>query len=227
MFAPHVPEPYVTTLSRRATLEWLAAISLTAALPKATWGAMSTATPSVRDSGGYGTDPDLNKPVVPWPLVMEPHQLQLIAVLADLILPASATTPAPSALGVPDFVNEWVSAPYPDQVKDRATIFEGLRWIDAESARRGQRTFLDSDERTRQGILVDIAQKAPQARFAMQSTFFQRLRFLIVSAFYTTPDGLKDIGYIGNIPLAAYPPVTDQERTILDSALSKLGLSQS
>jgi Gluconate 2-dehydrogenase subunit 3 len=67
---------------------------------------------------------------------MEPHQLQHTAVLGDLILPGSTTAPAPSALGIPDFVDEWVSAPYPEQLEDRKTILEGLRWMDAEASRR-------------------------------------------------------------------------------------------
>lgn len=218
--------PYVPTLSRRATLEWMAAVSLVSALPRGTWAAPSAPPPSSSVFVGYGTDPNLKEPVVPWSLLMQPHQLQLTALLSDLILPGSATVPAPSTLGVADFVNEWVSAPYPNQLKDRATIFAGLRWIDAESVRREQKTFIESDDRVRQGIVDDIAQKCPQARFAEQSTFFQRLRFLVVSAYYTTPEGFQDIGYTGNVPLAAYPPMTGEERAIVDGALSKLGVSR-
>jgi hypothetical protein len=221
-----VTAPYKSTLSRRATLELMATISLASALPRAVWGEASPAAPAAT-SQGYGTDPNLTHPVVPWSLVMEPHQLQQTAVLANLILPGSANAPAPTALGVPDFVNEWVSAPYPEQQADRATIFEGLGWIDAEAIRRGQRSFLESAERIRQAIVVDIAPKSAKAPFAAQSVFFQRFRFLVVTAYYTTPEGFRDIGYTGNQPLAAYPALTDEERTILDSALSKLGLSQS
>jgi len=50
------------------------------------------------------------------------------------------------------------------------------------------------------------------------------LRFLVVSAYYTTPEGFKDIGYTGNIPLSSYPPITDEERKILDKAFFRLGL---
>ena len=38
---------------------------------------------------------------------------------------ASGSAPSASSLGVPDFVDEWVSAPYPDQVKDRPIILDG------------------------------------------------------------------------------------------------------
>jgi hypothetical protein len=206
----------------------MAKISVVSAMPRGSWSAtgapLSPSTLSAATSKGYGTDPNLKEPVMPWPLIMEPHQLQKTAKLAELILPGPGNARAPSALGVPDFVNEWVSAPYPDQLKDRATILEGLRWIDAESVRRGQHGFVESDKRIQRAIVDDIAHKSPQAAFAEQSTFFQRLQSLVVIAYYTTPAGFQDIGYTGNVPLATYPPVTDEERAILDSALIKLGL---
>jgi hypothetical protein len=214
------------TLSRRATLEWMAAVSFVTALPRGIRAAASAPNSSPQITSGYGTDPNLKEPVVPWPLVMEPYQLKLTAALADLILPASAAAPAASVLGVAEFINEWVSAPYSDQVKDRTRLIEGLRWIDAESVRRGQRNFLESDSSVRQGIMNDIGRKPPRATYGVQSLFFNRFRFLVVSSYYTTPDGFEDIGYTGNIPLAAYPPMTDEERTILDGALSKLGVSR-
>lgn len=219
--------PHRLTLSRREALEWLARISLISVLP----GVTRTATrripaPTASASGGYGTDPNLNAPVVPWSLIMEQSQLQLTAVLADLILPATAIAPAPSALGVADFVNEWVSAPYPEQLQDRATIFAGFHWIDAESNRRSNLPFLDNNPQIQQGILGDIAKMVPETAFAHQACFFQRLRFLVVSAYYTTPDGFRDIGYYGNVALSTYPPLTNEESVILEGALSKLGLSE-
>ena len=66
---------------------------------------------SLLTATGYGTDPDLHHPTVPWPSTLTPHQLQLTTVLADLILPGMPGSPAPSVLGISDFVAEWVSAP--------------------------------------------------------------------------------------------------------------------
>jgi hypothetical protein len=45
-----------------------------------------------------------------------------------------------------------------------------------------------------------------------------------VGAYYTTPEGFRDIGYVGNVPLETYPPISDQERALLEKALSALGL---
>src|SRR5688572_17817433 len=102
---------YVPKVSRRATLQWLMAAAALSAIPQHARARGATA----QSSQGYGTDPDLNQPVVPWERTMTTLQLQLTAVLADLILPATDTAPAPSAVGIPDFIDEWVSAPYPEQ----------------------------------------------------------------------------------------------------------------
>ncbi len=160
--------------------------------------------------------------MVPWHLTMNQQQLRLAAVLADLILPRSTTSTAPSDLGVPDFLNEWVSAPYPDQVNDRTIIFTGLRRLDDEAERRWGQGFLDIGHAAQLAMIDEMAQAVVGG--SSTQNFFKRFRFLVVGAYYTTPEGFRDIGYTGNVPLSHYPPVTDEERAILEKALSGLGL---
>jgi hypothetical protein len=205
-------------------LQWLAAVSAASVLPQYARAGGATLVAFNPTTGGFGTDPGLNHPVVPWRRIMEPPELQQTAVLADLILLGSSTAPAPSALGVPDFVDEWISAPYPEQLEDRKIIVEGLRWMDAEAGRRSRSGFLEMDEQSRQKMVADIAQRKVDPTLAVQNKFFQKFRFLVVGAYYTTPEGFKDIGYVGNVPLESYPPMTDQERAIVEKALSALGL---
>jgi hypothetical protein len=216
--------PYSPKVSRRETLHWFAAASV-----GFSFRSLSQARPSIlvafqTTPNGFGADPDLHHPAVTWHRIMDSRPLQLTAVLADLILPGSDTAPAPSAAGVPDFIDEWISAPYPEQVEDRALILAGLNWIDGEAGRRWQRGFLENDEESRQAIVHDLAKWKADDAFAMQAKFFLRFRFLVVGAYYTTPQGFKDIGYMGNVPLRSYPAVTDEERAILEKALSTLGL---
>jgi Gluconate 2-dehydrogenase subunit 3 len=212
---------YLPKVSRRTTLQWLA-VGLRFVRPlRASTGKLIVFSPTAK---GYGTDPQLNHPLVTWNLIMEPHQLQQTAVLADMILPASETASAPSMVGVPDFVNEWISAPYPDQLDDRKIILDGLQWTDAEANWRWHHGFLETDDETRRQIVADIAKKNADPAMPPQMKFFQRFRFLVVGAYYTTPDGFNDIGYSGNIPLTSYPPMAEEERAILERALSALGL---
>jgi hypothetical protein len=61
------------------------------------------------------------------------------------------------------------------------------------------------------------AKKAPP-QFKQGAKFFARFRDLTAGGFYTTPQGMKDIGYTGNTPLATFdgPPA---------AVLQKLGLA--
>ena len=201
-------EPYVSKIDRRTALTWIGVVGAATAAASAgvvLYGPKTGGKP--QDAKGYGTDPKLNPPVkAPWPRIMTPTQLQAAAVLADYILPASATAPSASALGIPDFVDEWVSAPYPDQIKDRPVILDGL---DATA-----RDLLGADAATRATALAALP----------GSAFFKRFRALTIGAYYTTEAGFKDIGYIGNVARAADPGPSDEVKAVIERELIKLGL---
>ena len=61
--------------------------------------------------GGLGADPDLLKKDIPWPRVLSAAEKRAATALADLLIPADEHGPAASAVGVVDFLDEWVSAP--------------------------------------------------------------------------------------------------------------------
>ncbi len=201
-------EPYVSKIDRRTALTWIGVVGAATAAASAgvvLYGPKTGGKP--QDAKGYGTDPKLNPPVkAPWPRIMTPTQLQAAAVLADYILPASATAPSASALGIPDFVDEWVSAPYPDQIKDRPVILDGL---DATA-----RDLLGADAATRATALAALP----------GSAFFKRFRALTIGAYYTTEAGFKDIGYIGNVARAADPGPSGEVKAVIERELIKLGL---
>jgi hypothetical protein len=154
---------------------------------------------------------------------MSPHELELTAMLADMILPATDSAPAPSSLGIEQFVDEWISAPYPDQRADRQVIRSGLVWLNDESNRRWGAPFVKADERNRSEILNNLVRNE-HAEEGFQNNFFERFRFIVVGGYYTTPEGFRDIGYIGNIALPSYPAVTEQERGVIDAELRRLGI---
>jgi len=104
-------------------------------------------------------------------------------------------------VGVPAFINEWVSAPYPDQHRDRVLIVNGLAWLDEESKVRTGVPFVRAEARARTGILDDIAfREKVKPGLEKPAEFFGRLRSLTLGAFYTTSEGWADIGYMGNRP---------------------------
>lgn len=199
------PQP---PIDRRTALKWvLAAATTTALAPHFLGGAeWRVARP------GYGADPDLLKDYRPgdvWPLTFTVAQRRTATALCDVIIPADDQSPSASAVGVVDFLDEWVSAPYPDQVADRPILLEGLAWIDAEAQRRFRQDFAALPAAHQAAICDDICLLGrARPEFQAAAKFFARFRDLTAGGFYTTPAGLKDLRYVGNVAQASYegPP---------------------
>ncbi len=92
---------------------------------------------------------------------MTGHQLQLTAVFGDLLLPPVNGGPSPSTVGVPDFVNEWVSAPYPDQVRDRPVVLDGLASLDRAATGKWKKDFLTIGDPFQQGAELVLGVERP------------------------------------------------------------------
>jgi gluconate 2-dehydrogenase gamma chain len=169
---------------------------------------------------GTPTDPDLLRPKKDWPRKLSPTELATLAVLVDTIIPADAKSPSASAVGVPAWINEYVSAPYDGQMRDLIRVRGGLAWLNVESTRRFNRTFGRLTAAERHQICDDICY-LPNAKPEFQSAarFFDLVRDLTAVGFYTTDAGMKDLQYIGNMAL---PRFTGPPREVL----RHLGLEQ-
>lgn len=177
---------------------------------------------------GYGPDPQLVHPApVPWPTTLGKTELELVAVLADILIPAEGATPSASAVGVPEVIDEWVSAPYPDQQQHRMMLLAGLDWFDREAQRRFRRRFVEADEQDQLVIVDDVAFPARSEvdRFAEPRAFFELFRQLVVGIFYTSPEGVRELGYQGNVPISGdYPGPTGEAMAHLRAQLARLDL---
>lgn len=236
---------YVRRLSRRESLRRMGILSAAAAAGLVPASAPASA-PEVAPTDeyapwpelelkpvtatGYGKDPNLITPApAPWSRLLADGQLALVAVLADLIVPREGDVPSASEVGVVDVVDEWLSAPYPAQQEDRAIIEPGLRWIDAEASRRFGIAFVDLSGRQQRAILDEIAfaERGTPPALERPKAFFSTLRALVVGAFFTSPEGVTDLGYIGNVPIHAdYPGPTPEAMAHLDTLLDELGLGR-
>ena len=195
-------------MDRRTTLKWVLAASALGALGRPFDAhAFARANPK-----GYGSDPDLSvnyRPGEPWPLTLTAAQRQLAGTLSDLIIPADDHSPSASAAGVIDFIDEWMSAPYPDCQRDRGVVLGGFAWLDEESGRRFGRDFVDLDAGEQTLVCDDICAVDGAAQGLREAAhFFARYRDLTAGAFYSLPVGRKDLNYIGNVPLTSFdgPP---------------------
>jgi hypothetical protein len=205
-------------MDRRAAMKWMMAAAATVHfLDKKSFG-------QTQDSIklGYGTDPNMLAPEVPWELTMTPEQLRTTSKLADIILPkAGKDSPSASEVGVPDFFDEWISAPYENHQQDRKIILEGLEWIDRESQRRFGTDFhlLARPEFTE---ICDEIAYIPDTlpEYAQGAQFFSKFRSLTMGGYYTTDIGTKDIGYVGNYAMQTFdgPPPEVLKQLGIDKA---------
>lgn len=197
-------------LSRRDVFKWFAAAAVAMS---ADGGVFAVGSGVPNPSGrGYGTDPDLTRDYKPgeiWPLTFDSAQRVTVAALCDLIFPADHLGPSASSVGVPEFIDEWISAPYPVQSADRSVVLEGLVWLDSESNRRFKNGFAALDEAQRQSLCDDISDldKSP-AELKKGARFFSKFRNLCAGGYFSTVPGWKAIGYVGNAPSSTFdgPP---------------------
>jgi len=218
------------TPSRRQTIAWVAAA---AASPLALLGCSPTdatgwadVNPDPITGPRIGPDPNLMSPATPWPLTLTQAQRAAVRSAGDLILPKDDRSPGAGEIHVDAFIDEWISAPYHRQRDDRKIILSGLLWLDHETQTRVHANFADTTDAVRRAIFDDIAYKdRVKPGYDKQAAFFARLRGLVMAGFYTRPEGVADLGYVGNSPiLGRYPGPSAAALAHLREKLAALGL---
>jgi hypothetical protein len=125
------------------------------------------------------------------------HEMATITVLADIIIPKDEVSGNASDAKVPEFI-EFIVKDIPEH---KVPMRGGLKWLDVYCFNKFSRSFVDASAEQQISIIDEIAypKKAkPEVRAGV--TFFNRMRSLTASGFYTTEIGVKDIGYAGNAP---------------------------
>jgi hypothetical protein len=152
---------------------------------------------------GTPSDPVLQVAKADWPMRLQLRELATLTALCDMIIPADAKSPAASTVGAPAYINEWASRPGGDASLVR--VRGGLAWLDRESNTRFGKRFHLATNAQRTAICDDICylpKAKPEHQFAAQ--FFDTIRDQTATAFYTTPQGWKDLGYIGNVAIPKF-----------------------
>ncbi|MEH3111796.1 gluconate 2-dehydrogenase subunit 3 family protein [Pedobacter terrae] len=125
------------------------------------------------------------------------HEMATITVLADIIIPKDEVSGSASDAKVPEFI-EFIVKDIPEH---KTPMRGGLKWLDVYSFNKFQKPFIEASTDQQISIVDEIAYPK-KARPEMQAgvAFFNRMRNLTASGFYTTEMGVKDIGYVGNAP---------------------------
>lgn len=125
------------------------------------------------------------------------HEMKTLTLLADIIIPADEVSGSASEAEVPAFIEFIVKDIPAHQIPMRG----GLKWLDIQCLNRYQNAFAacSKDQQIEMVSKIAYPEKAtPDMRQGV--VFFNRMRNLTASGFYTSKIGIKDIGYVGNVP---------------------------
>ncbi|RZL46554.1 MAG: gluconate 2-dehydrogenase subunit 3 family protein [Pedobacter sp.] len=125
------------------------------------------------------------------------HEMATITVLVDIIIPKDSVSGSATDAKVPEFI-EFIVKDIPDH---QVPLRGGLKWLDIQCFNRFEKSFVEASAQQQIAIIDEIAYPN-KAKPEMQAgvAFFNRMRSLTASGFYTTEIGVKDIGYVGNTP---------------------------
>lgn len=125
------------------------------------------------------------------------HEMATIAVLADIIIPADDKSGSATDAGVPDFIEFIVK----DMPHHQTPLRGGLKWLDIQCLKRYNKTFVDASPE-QQTEMVDMIAFPDKAAKDLQPgvEFFNRMRDLTATGFFTSKIGIDDLGYLGNRP---------------------------
>tara|TARA_R110002051_G_scaffold324970_1_gene424881 strand:- start:54134 stop:54847 length:714 start_codon:yes stop_codon:yes gene_type:complete len=127
-----------------------------------------------------------------------PHEMDTITVLANLILPPDDKGNISDA-EVPELI-EFMSKDIPAL---QATLRGGLMWLDHECNSLFDTEFKAATDVQQKQILDTIAYPDPEVpgyKLPLQVQFFSLMRNLTLTGYYTSKVGIADLGYKGNSP---------------------------
>ena len=130
-------------------------------------------------------------------IYLNEHELATIAVLCDIILPATETAGSATEAEVPAFIDFIVK----DLPYHQLPIRGGIMWLDTESNRRFDKEFIACSTAEEIQIIDDIAYPDPDNKkpdMGPGIKFFNLIRNLTLTGYYTTRMGFKDLGVTSN-----------------------------
>ena len=144
------------------------------------------------------------------------QEMATLTVLADIIVPKDAVSGSASDAKVPDFLEFIVK----DMPKHQTPMRGGLRWLDVQCLKQYGKAFTDCDHQQQIAMVDQIAYPAKAKPEMKQGvSFFNLMRNLTLTGFFTSEMGVKDLGYAGNTP--------NRWNGVPDEVLKQYGLAYS
>lgn len=144
------------------------------------------------------------------------HEMATLAVLVDIIIPADEISGSATDAKVPEFIEFIVK----DKPNLQNPVRGGLKWMDVYCLKNFEKAFKDCSVEQQISLIDEIAYPAKaKADMKQGVAFFNTIRNLTASGFYTSEIGVKDVGYTGNTPT--------QWNGVPEEVLAQYGLSYS
>ncbi|HEX3768852.1 MAG TPA: gluconate 2-dehydrogenase subunit 3 family protein [Puia sp.] len=131
------------------------------------------------------------------PAFFTADEMATITLLGDIIIPKDEISGSASDAQVPAFIEFIVK----DNPEHQTPLRGGLRWLDVQCLNRFGKAFKDCEHAMQMEMVDEIAwPKKAKPGMLQGAAFFNLMRNLVATGFYTSEMGVKDIGYIGNAP---------------------------
>lgn len=125
------------------------------------------------------------------------HEMATIAVLSDIIIPKDETSGSATEAGVPAFIEFIVK----DMPHHQLPMRGGLKWLDVQCLKRHNKNFINCSSQEQLALVDEIAYPAlAKPEMKQGVSFFNKMRDLTATGFFTSEMGMKDLGYAGNTP---------------------------
>jgi hypothetical protein len=125
------------------------------------------------------------------------EEMATITILGDIIIPKDEVSGSASDAKVPEFI-EYIVKEKPEH---QTPMRGGLRWLDLQCLNRFGKAFKDCEHAQQMELVDAIAfPKKAKPEMAQGVSFFNLMRNLTATGFYTSEIGVKDVGYVGNVP---------------------------
>jgi gluconate 2-dehydrogenase gamma chain len=135
------------------------------------------------------------------PKFLTRHEFATMRRLSEIIVPADQHSRSAIDAGAAEYI-DFLSSRSPEF----AQIFTGgLGWLDGAMEKRYQSTFLDAKPEQQMAMVELIAYRRNQSpELGPGIAFFRWARNVVVDAYYTSPVGIADLGYMGNTAMAQF-----------------------
>src|SRR5260221_8336148 len=123
------------------------------------------------------------------------HEMKTISVLADIIIPKDEKSGSASEAGVPDFI-EFIAK---DMPRHQIPLRGGIKWLDIHCAKKFDASFIECSPSQQIEVVEEIAYPEKAKPEVQQGvSFFNLMRDLTATGFFTSKIGIYDLAYIGN-----------------------------